>query len=611
MTTLGKGIMTEMKSLMSLWKVVAQDMGDRCSVDTTKDEETVLRRFENEGSEVLTLILPAYQKSIERWIEEGRIDPDPIPGIRYRAGFPVLFKGFLGLIFDEDGVVRDTASADAILALRQMCGLYGKMKLLSSEDRMESALRQYLETDDEVNQWQSEWTADGDSQFSRISRLLFARVFTECDARINEYALLPKHGPGSTADGLSGNEKFRQQAWPQRLEPYFPSSDYLIPSPSYYSQLESVDDVEPGDELPVKVVLVPKTAKTPRVIAMEPTCMQYAQQAISGELTKLIENDDVLQRIVRFRDQVPNQVLARLGSLTGVLATLDLSEASDRVPNKLVEHMLSNWPHLNGAVQACRSTQASVRFASGEVIHRIAKFASMGSALCFPMEAIVFTTIVFCGIERALGRRLRRDDIESFAGSVAVYGDDIIVPTDYVGSVIHELEAFGFRVNEHKSFWNGKFRESCGKDYYDGVDVSYVKFRQVFPSDRRDVKEIISLVSFFNQANEMHYAHTCDYLRKELVRLLGFFPRVSKQSPLLGEHVDSDFTVDGWDSSLHLPVAKGWKVKSHLPVCRLDDHYALLKFFIKEGDQPLSDGHLLRSGRSSDVSIILRKGHVF
>jgi hypothetical protein len=59
-----------------------------------------------------------------------------------------------------------------------------------------------------------------------------------------------------------------------------------------------------------------------------------------------------------------------------------------------------------------------------------------------------------------------------------VYGDDIIVPTEMATSTMVTLETFGLRVNHSKSYCTGFFRESCGGDYYKGVDITPVYCRQ-------------------------------------------------------------------------------------------------------------------------------------
>jgi len=186
-----------------------------------------------------------------------------------------------------------------------------------------------------------------------------------------------------------------------------------------------------------------------------------------------------------------------------------------------------------------------------------------------------------------------------------VYGDDIIVPAQHAESVSETLEAFGFKVNSRKSFWTGLFRESCGKDYYKGIDVTPVKVRRVIPTSRDDVEELVSLVSFRNQLHERGFVTTVKALDTYLGKVLKYFPVVSPESPLLGRH-GIDITVDALCPRLHKPLARGYVVKTRLPVNPVDDIYALLKIFLREGDLPVEDNnHLERSGRPSGVTLKL------
>jgi len=141
------------------------------------------------------------------------------------------------------------------------------------------------------------------------------------------------------------------------------------------------------------------------------------------------------------------------------------------------------------------ATRSRIADVQGEVI-TLNKFASMGSALTFPLEAIIFTVITSMGVSGLKAPVPARQ----LAGRVSVYGDDIIAPVDNVADVIHYLEAFGFKVNGHKSFWTGKFRESCGKEYYDGDDVSIIRLRADVPTSRRDAALIRRFTEFRNRA---------------------------------------------------------------------------------------------------------------
>jgi len=307
--------------------------------------------------------------------------------------------------------------------------------------------------------------------------------------------------------------------------------------------------------------------------------------------------------------------MARKGSLMGDLATLDLSEASDRVSNQLVRELVAPWPHVAGAIDAARSRKADV---PGHGVVRLAKFASMGSALCFPVEAMVFVTIVLCGIEDVLRRRLTRKFIHELSGRVRVYGDDIIVPVDFAQAVIQALEDFGLRVNVDKSFWTGRFRESCGKEYFAGEDVSIVRVREVLPTGQQDASALISTVSLRNQLYKAGYWKVVESLDNFLEGILTprrgrpLFPVVAESSAVLGRVSFLGYETQSYDSRLHSPLVKGYVVQSVIPENQLDGYGALLKFFLKRGDDPFQDReHLARSGRPMAVSTKPRRARPF
>jgi len=388
-----------------------------------------------------------------------------------------------------------------------------------------------------------------------------------------------------------GNQKWNQRTWTSRLERVFPAKSYLIPNRRFTSVLDKVNILEPGEEKPVRVTLVPKTLKTPRVIAMEPTCMQYAQQAIYGNFTLNFDRDRLLKKLIGFDDQDPNKAMAKRGSIDNRTATLDLSDASDRVSNELVRTMVARWPFLAWAIDATRSRRALV---GGKPI-RLAKYASMGSALCFPMEAMVFTTLIFLGIQRSLNTSLDRKAVKRFSGSVRVYGDDLIVPVDHVLSVVQVLEAFGSRVNLSKSFWTGKFRESCGEEYYDGHDVTVTRVRRLFPTRRQDAAEVGSLVTLRNQLYLSGYWRTVRFLDVKIEGLLKHFPTVSRDSSVLGRvsFVGDTFgyRFTRWDPSRQVPLVRGFVVSAKPPNDILGGAGALLKCLLKMGNGSVAAGY--------------------
>jgi hypothetical protein len=590
-----------LKSLQLLHEQVIQELGDRCQVSTTRDIETIASRIRHEGWSFLTITLPAFASDFQKALEQELVTDDLFSGFRRRGGLPRFLGGLLSLVFDRtSGRLLDEPSMDAVFAVRQITMLYGKIQLPCSDERVANAIDGYVKCEQEVREADARRTESDYRDFTRVSTLLWADALSNVDQKIYYEGVVPKHGPGATADRLKGNRKYDQLEWPRRLDEVFPAREYLIPNWHFNEVLDRVNFLEPGAERPVRVITVPKTLKTPRIIAIEPTAMQYMQQGIMEILVKELESNS--RSFVGFTDQGPNQVLAREGSFYGELATLDLSEASDRVSNQLVRAMLQKHPHLFEAVDATRSRSADV---PGHGVMRLAKFASMGSALCFPMEALVFSTLVFVGIQRKLNRLLTRADIESFRGKVRVYGDDIIVPVEYADSVSETLAHYGLKVNRGKSFWNGKFRESCGKDYYDGTDVTVVRVRRGLLTTQRNAQEVVSTVSLRNQLYKAGMWRTVKWLDAVVERVIPF-PAVLETSPALGKVSFLGYETKRMHPHLQKPMVKAFKVRAVAPESNLQDHGALMKYFLKRGDQPHADAeHLERFGRPDAVDIKL------
>jgi len=604
----------KMKSHMELFEVVLMEMGTRCCTSTTADFKTACSRFEHEGMSFLTISLPTFGKDFEKSLDIGRVDPSLFVSFSKRGKLPRFLSGFSSLVFSlEDGTLLPEPSIDAIHAIRQISLFFSKVSLPCSDARTRAAFDAFVKCEQEVKLSDAALTTELSSEFVRISEELFGSVFARMNVDIYDGNVIPKHGPGSTADRIFGNQKYNQCVWTERLERVFPHGEFLFTNWRHFLDAPEVHLLEPGDEIPVRVISVPKTLKTPRIIGIEPTCMQYAQQGISRLFVEHKNRDDILSHMLGIKDQIPNQEMALDGSLYGNLATLDLSEASDRVSNQHVRLLTQNYSWLAEGIDACRSRKADV---PGHGVLRLAKFASMGSALCFPMEAAVFLTVIFMGIQKDRSVPLTRAAIAGYVGKVRVYGDDIVVPVEHVDSVVAMLETFGFRVNSGKSFWTGKFRESCGKEYYAGHDVSVVRFREILPTHRKHASPVMSTVSLRNQMYFSGNWKIAAWLDSYLRRLIPF-PTVEPESPALGRHSFlGHYDTQRQCPQLQKPLVRAFTARPVLPIDRLDGHGALLKFLLTKEPQQ-QDGnlsfllggaegdHLERAGRPQAVDIKL------
>jgi len=598
-----------MKSLTSLWNVLANEMASRCSTSTTLDINTVQCRSEHEGLSFLTITLPTYGKDFQYCLDQGFVVPKAFLSFRKTGScLPSFLRGFMEQVFDAGtGVLLDEPNIEAIYAIRQLSLTFSKMLLPCTPVRERKAMSDYVQCDKEVEDIASTLPDSDVQEFGRMARLLFRDVFASLDRDIHSRRIIPKHGPGAVAEKLTSNGKFQSRYWTDRLAEAFDVEDFLLPNASFIQDAFEDDGIhflEPGSELPSRVVSVPKTQKTPRIIAIEPSTIQYVQQGILERLMDHIHSS-FLDGFIGTRSQEPNQLLAQVGSANGNLATLDLSEASDRVSSKLVETLMDRHPLSSRAVFSCRSLRASV---PGHCNVTLAKFASMGSALCFPFEAMVFLTICFLGIEKEQGHRFTgKSDFVRFLGQVRVYGDDIVVPVDCVQTVVDLLEHFGARVGRPKSFWNGSFRESCGKEYYGGQDVSIVKVRRKFPLRQQHAAELVSLVELRNQFYLAGNWMTAQWLDGRIERIVSYYPKVLPTSPALSRYSFLGYCSEKEDEHLHRPLVKAMVVSSVSPRDPLEGSGALLKYFLKRGVEPTFDeSHLERAGRPRNVYIKTR-----
>jgi hypothetical protein len=603
-----------MKSPMWILQKLLLDASSWCAASTQRDFQEIELRVKHEGESFLTITLPRFASDFESALERGYIRSTDFLGFKRRRGrpLPLFLGGLVSRVFnDETGYLLDNPCLDAIFYVRQTCLLLKKTLRPCSDVRNRRAFRKYVETESSIQTWREIVDKTLLAKFRMLSGALYSSRLSGVSLAISEYRHVPRHGPGATAERRKANERYAIREWHARLEDYFPSADFCIPSQGWQDSLEEVVYAAESAERPVRVIGVPKTQKTPRIIAIEPTCMQYTQQSILELLVPALEAP-CFRGALGFSDQEPNRTLALLGSKDGTYATIDLSDASDRVHNDLVKLMLSSLPDLSDAVQACRSLRADV---PGQGIIPLAKFASMGSALCFPIEAMTFLVIVLMALLESDGYVVNERDnapfrrIDRALATVRIYGDDIIVPTDKADVVMAYLEAFGLKVNQQKSFQTGKFRESCGIDCYAGVDVTAAYLRKEIPSSLRDSLGVVSLMTLRNSFYSRGCWITVEALDDFLERIYPF-PTVLPTSPLIGRFSFLDHSNGNkrkWNEKLHRYEVKGPMLKEVKRRDPLDGLGALMKFFLKRGSDPFQDvKHLEQAGRPLSVNIVTR-----
>lgn len=237
--------------------------------------------------------------------------------------------------------------------------------------------------------------------------------------------------------------------------------------------LKSVFKTVTGSE----IIFVPKNAKTDRIIAVEPSMNGFIQKGFGRFIRKRLRE----RAGIDLNNQSINQSLAQYGSITNRLATIDMSMASDTIAKELVRELLSDeWFEL---LSTCRCEQGTVK--GTDVTVWFQKFSSMGNAFTFELESLIFYAL-----SQACVDQLREGQGDGVSNTVSVYGDDLIVPSYSADLLLRVLDFCGFTVNVKKSYFDGAFRESCGKDYFLGTDV-----RPFFIKERIDNVEALYRVA--------------------------------------------------------------------------------------------------------------------
>lgn len=214
-----------------------------------------------------------------------------------------------------------------------------------------------------------------------------------------------------------------------------------------------------------RFVTVDKDATIRRGIAIEGGGMVYLQLAVGGAIRRRLARIGIDLE----SGQGLHQQLAMHASLTGTSATIDLKSASDTVCRNLVRLAFKKCGDWYDLLESLRSPATRL---NGKWV-RLEKFSSMGNGFTFELETLLFAAIITAVGGGLIGH-------EAF-----VYGDDIIVPTDKSADVISALRFLGFTTNERKTFTTSAFRESCGGDYFMGVDVRPYYMKE-FPNEPSD-----------------------------------------------------------------------------------------------------------------------------
>lgn len=281
----------------------------------------------------------------------------------------------------------------------------------------------------------------------------------------------PRHGSGAVSEHRDDKNKFCLYD-KYKLISYTSSHLYCL------QQIDSKTHYLCGEEPITKnkgistLTSVPKSILTRRWICKEPATNMYLQKGVMHLMYDYICEHKFLKRVIPLRSPEQNARMARDGSVTGEYATIDMSDASDTIPFKLVKRIFAGTPLW---IPFLKFRTSYIRIPGEKEPRKLHKNAPMGSALCFPTMCTLIAALCYVAIMRS-GCTPKSDDF-------SVYGDDIVIRVQFLDELLALLKEVGFIVNTSKSFTTGPFRESCGGEYYDGMDVTPVRIPRKFNND--------------------------------------------------------------------------------------------------------------------------------
>lgn len=589
-----------------------------------KDLIRLLSLVGQRGIHVYLEDLPAVGKHLDRCLAAGQYKLSGLPLTKRFSGrvvIPKFLRGLYLLVFDESGRLREDYSSDALFFLRQILYAAKKAKYECSPDKTAQCVLDFIKEDAELPEPEGYWNAESHDDLDRCHPY---RGFYKSDLLRERCELLPtpqrsrrasiflamldkvsnivtttlgsydpqqwrfRHGPGAIAGCVGPSNKYNWSSWSTRLEFEYPIADYGYHS---YASWADICDISCGissEEPSSRLIAVPKSFAGPRLIAAEPAEHQWCQQNIWHYFARRT-GASWIGLSVRFSDQSFNQELCSRGSKDDTLATVDLSSASDCITCHVVGQYFRSNPKLLSCLRSTRTRFVTQKIVNKQSTVSLRKFSTMGSACTFPVESLIFFGIAIASVLVSRGLRANLRNIRSIQGEVAVFGDDIIIPVDSREAFIDALEVLYFKINPRKTYWSGNFRESCGNDSFDGINVTPIYWRQFYDGGP---ESLASTVEVANNYYKKWLLNTSAYLASTLPREI---PLVAMDSGVVGLRSFCKPSVSGlkgrYNESLQRDEVLVLSLFAKLEKLPTNDDTALFQYFTEQPEPNVNWTH--------------------
>mgnify|MGYP001066119420 CR=1 FL=1 len=282
------------------------------------------------------------------------------------------------------------------------------------------------------------------------ARLLIREILSDYDPE--EHVLMCRHGKRA-AKGVPASNAYLHEKMAHLSGTPEHIAWFMDVSQDDPHLLRALDDCQAQVDVcyDLQYTTVPKSWKIFRGIVPNTVLGAYYSYGLGRVIQERLR---INARLDIRKLQQKHRKLCRSMSKTLKLVTADLSSASDSFTLALVNALLP------------RKWFLAVKYGlTRHILHDdkrfyCSSFMLMGIGFTFPLQTLLFYAII-----RAV------QNLCGSSGLVSVYGDDLIYPTDIHKHVSYVLSALGFQLNMDKTFVDLPFRESCGADFFKGVDV--------------------------------------------------------------------------------------------------------------------------------------------
>jgi hypothetical protein len=586
--------------------IAAWDSGLHSALEA--DLQRLRRIVTTRGIPFIMIDMPEAGRLVDFSLSRGHLSALSLPktfGKVKSGGSREFLSCLFEQVFDNSGDLFSDVDTTAVYFLRQVLYLAKKVRKECSDASVLAEVVAFRTTDERLRNPVLDWDCDtlgfpdkrlsfcdgyrrspdlvsnGDAcprPLLEIMDRVSARVITQF-AQLDWREIEPRHGPGAVADARTGTDKYLFPSWPDKLDGVFPFTYFAQSREDLHFEVELPYSLH---EPPSRLIAVPKTLKGPRMIASEPIAHQFIQLGLMEWLRHNLPHP--LRTCIDFRDQAVSQRACIEASLREDQATVDLSSASDRLSCWVVERVFQTNPSVLRALHASRTRWLVNSTRLGEPFFiKLKKFAPMGSGVTFPVQSIVYACMAIAAVLYEDGLTVSSNSINRTARKLRVFGDDIIMPSRAVHSLALLMAHCELKVNAWKTHYEGRFRESCGMDAYNGVDVTPLYLRDLGLEDTAE--GLASWVDVSNNAYSKGLWALSDYLVSQIPPPIRKLIPISKED--LGCLTLRTFQTipptgkTRFHSHLHRMEVLGLSLEVKSDRRQRESHQSLLQYFVE------------------------------